>query len=153
MDSQPLLQTRWLAHIERTSPSDRLQPQPEPGELIRLLRTYFRMTQTELARKAKMTQSHLAAIEASRVDPQWGTLRRIFEAMHIDLALQPFPTEPLQALLRARARHVALKHLKQTMGTMALEQQAPGAEEFRELLEKRTDELLQGRKRFGSSDD
>ena len=55
----------------------------------------------------------------------------------------------LPILLRGRARAIALKRLKQTMGTMALEDQAPDKETFRRLLEKRTDDILRsGRKRI-----
>ena len=41
---------------------------------------------------------------------------------------------------------MALKRLKQSMGTMALEKQAPDPDLFRQLLEKRTDEVLQDKR-------
>ncbi|MGH7796277.1 MAG: hypothetical protein ACREQ2_15505 [Candidatus Binatia bacterium] len=49
-------------------------------------------------------------------------------------------------MLRGRARSVALKRLKQSRGTMALEHQAPEADVFKQLLEKRTDEILTDRR-------
>ncbi|OYT18013.1 MAG: hypothetical protein CCU26_18965 [Nitrospira sp. UW-LDO-01] len=119
------------------------------GDWIRLLRSRLRMTQAELARRAHITQPNLAAIESGKVDPQVGTLRRIYEGLGCELNLEPLLHKPLEELVRDRARAVALTRLKQTMGTMALEDQAPDKDTFRQLLEKRTDDLLRSpRKRL-----
>ena len=119
------------------------------GDWIRLLRNQLRMTQAELARRAHITQPNLAAIESGKVDPQVGTLRRIYEGLGCELNLEPLLKKPLEELVRDRARAVALKRLKQTMGTMALEDQALDQNTFRQLLEKRTDDLLRSpRKRL-----
>lgn len=119
------------------------------GDWIRLLRSRLRMTQAELARRAHITQPNLAAIESGKVDPQVGTLRRIYEGLGCELNLEPLLHKSLEELTRDRARAVALKRLKQTMGTMALEDQAPDKDTFRQLLEKRTDDLLRSpRKRL-----
>lgn len=56
--------------------------------------------------------------------------------------VKPQPKTSPEEKLRGRARAVALKRLKKTMGTMALEEQAPEKEIFRKLLEKRTNEIL-----------
>ena len=119
------------------------------GDWIRLLRSRLRMTQAELAHRAHITQPNLAAIESGKVDPQVGTLRRIYEGLGCELNLEPLLHKPLEELVRDRARAVALTRLKQTMGTMALEDQAPDKDTFRQLLEKRTDDLLRSpRKRL-----
>ncbi len=120
-----------------------------PGDWIRILRNYLRMTQGELAQRAHITQPNLAAIESGKVDPQLGTLRRIYEGLSCTLSIEPRPKKPHEEILRGRARMVALKRLKQTMGTMALESQAPEKETFRQLLEKSTDNILRStRKRI-----
>ena len=113
-----------------------------PGDWIRILRNRLRMTQAELAKRAHITQPNLAAIESGKVDPQVGTLRRIYQGMWCDLNIEPQLQKSLEEMLRGRARAVALKRLKHTMGTMALEDQAPNKEMFRRLLEKRTDDIL-----------
>ena len=100
------------------------------------------MTQAELAKYAGLAQSQIAAIEGGKVNPQVRTLQKIFEALSGDLVIAPKPTKPLDEILRGRARAMALKRLKQSMGTMALEGQAPGREVFLKLLEKRTNEIL-----------
>lgn len=120
--------------------------EPSHADWIRILRESLRMTQAELASRAKITQPHLAGIESGKTDPQISTLKRIFEAMSCDLVLEPRPRKPLKEVLRGRARSVALQRLKQSMGTMALEHQAPEVEVFRQLLEKHTDEILTDRR-------
>jgi len=121
------------------SPED---PSLKPSDWIRLLRNYLRMTQAELAKRAKITQANLVAIESGKVDPRVSTLQRIFQGLSCHLNVEPRPQKPLENILRDRARAVALKRLKKTMGTMALEEQAPDNEIFKKLLEKRTDDIL-----------
>jgi len=114
----------------------------QPRDWVRLLRTYLRMTQAELAKRAKITQANLVAIETGKVDPRVGTLQRIYQGLYCHLSVEPRPQQPLEDILRGRARAVALKRLKKTMGTMALEEHALEEEVFNKLLKKRTDEIL-----------
>ena len=100
------------------------------------------MTQQELAQRSHIPQSHLAQIESGTIDPQVGTLKKIFDGLSCDLVIEPLPRRPLSEILRDRARSIALKKLKHAMGTMALEQQAPDKAMFTRLLGKRTDEIL-----------
>jgi len=133
--------------LSRLTPTDsQSMYEPSPADWIRILRNSLRMTQAELARRAKISQPHLAGIESGKTDPQISTVKRIFEAMSCDLVLEPRPRKPIKELLRGRARSIALKRLKQSMGTMALEQQAPEADVFKQLLEKRTDDILTDRR-------
>ena len=126
----------------------------QPGDWIRLLRNYLRMTQAELAQRAKITQANLVAIESGKVDPRVSTLQRIYKGLYCNLTGEPRPRKPLEEILRGRARAVALQRLKKTMGTMALEGQAPEKEMFKKLLEKRTDEILRDpRERLWRKDD
>jgi hypothetical protein len=82
------------------------------------------------------------AIESGKVDPRVGTLQRIYQGLSCHLSVEPWPQKPLEDILRGRAQAIALTRLKKTMGTMALEGQAPEKEVFRKLLEKRTNEIL-----------
>ena len=132
--------------LSRLEPLNTRTHEPSPGDWIRILRDSLRMTQAELASRAKITQPHLASIESGKTDPQISTLKRIFDAMSCDLVLEPRPRKAIKEVLRGRARGVALKRLKQSMGTMALEHQAPEADVFKQLLEKRTDEILTDRR-------
>lgn len=131
-----------FAKLEAMPPSTTITYDLSHTDWIKNLRSYLRMTQTELAKRAKISQPHLAAIESGKIDPQLSTLRRIYQGLSCDLIVEPCPKKPLEELLRGRARAVALKRLKQATGTMALEGQAPDREVFLKLLEKRTDEIL-----------
>jgi predicted DNA-binding mobile mystery protein A len=135
-----------MAISRLTQREDRPIYEPSHADWIRILRNTLRMTQDDLARRAHISQPHLAGIESGKVDPQISTLKRIFQALSCDLLIQPRPTRPIQDLLRGRARSIALKRLKQSMGTMALEEQAPESEVFKQLLEKRTDQILSDRR-------
>lgn len=114
----------------------------KPRDWIRLLRAYLRMTQAELAKRANITIANLIAIESGKADPRVSTLQRIYKGLSSNLSVEPLPQKPLEEIRRGRARAIALKRLKKTMGTMALEEQAPEKEIFKKLLEKRTDEIL-----------
>jgi transcriptional regulator with XRE-family HTH domain len=103
------------------------------------------MSQADLASRAGIAQPHLALIERGKISPKIQTLRKIFDATSCDLKIAPRPRKPLREILRGQARSIALKRLKQSMGTMALENQAPGSEVFHALLEKRTDEILESK--------
>jgi len=100
------------------------------------------MTQAELAQRAKITQANLAAIESGKVDPRVSTLQRIYRGLSCHLSVEPRPQQPLEDILRGRARAIALQCLKKTMGTMALEDQRVDKEIFEKLLEKQTDQIL-----------
>lgn len=126
-------------------PAARPISEPSYQDWIRIIRHALRMTQVELARRARVSQPHLAGIERGKIDLQIGTLKRIFQALSCDLVIEPRPNKPITDLLRGRARSLALKRLKRSMGTMALEEQAPDPDVFRQLLEKRTDEILSDR--------
>jgi|GEM_PF-807155 len=119
------------------------------GDWIRILRTYLRMSQMELAQRSGVPQPHLVRIESGKTDPRVSTLKKIYEALSCHLSLEPVAMKPLEGLLRGRARSVVLERLKQSAGTMALEGQAPEPDLFRYVLETKTDELLNsGRKRL-----
>ena len=75
------------------------------------------MTQAELAKRAKITQANLVAIESGKVDPRVSTLQRIYNGLYCNLSVKPRPRKPLEEILRGRARAVALKRLKDRKST------------------------------------
>ncbi len=129
-----------LSKLQVDSPSDGADFTHK--DWIRLVRTYLRMSQMELAKRAHITQANLTAIESGKADPRVSTLQRIYKGLSCNLGVAPHPDQPLKEILRSRARAVALNRLKKTMGTMALEEQAPDREVVEKLLEKKTDDIL-----------
>lgn len=60
-----------------------------PAVYVRALRAALRMSQENLARRAGVAKSHVAAIEQGRISPGVETLRRLFDAMFCDLLVVP----------------------------------------------------------------
>jgi transcriptional regulator with XRE-family HTH domain len=58
------------------------------GELVRTARTEARLTQRELARKARTAQSVVARIELGETSPSLKTLSRILRAAGYDLSAE-----------------------------------------------------------------
>lgn len=119
------------------------EPIRSAGSWVRFLRTNLRMNQKDLARRARMDQGHLAKIEAGKWEPTLETIKKIFGAMGCRLAIEPRLEKPFEGLLREQARRVAVDQLNQSMGSMALEKQAPADETYNAMVEKKTDEILE----------
>lgn len=62
-----------------------------PAVLVRALRSRLKMSQADLARRARMTQAQVARVESGKVDVQVSTLKRLFDAMFCDLLILPKP--------------------------------------------------------------
>ena len=61
----------------------RFEPQPALGRAIRHLRLARDLTQRQLARQADVHPTWLSHLEAGRVNPSWGTVRRIAVALNL----------------------------------------------------------------------
>src|SRR5690348_12589299 len=93
----------------------------QPGELIRLLRERFQMTQRQLARRCHLPQPHLALIEQGKKDFQYSTLTKILGAFSCQPVLNLRAENELGATILARVHQVARHRVERTLGTMALE--------------------------------
>ncbi len=114
-----------------------------PGEWITLLRKHYRMSQTDLAKRANITRANLLAIELGKADPRISTLQRIYQALSCQLRPEPHPQKPLEKIIRGRAREIAKFRLDRVVGAMAREGQAPDKKQYKKILKKRTEEILQ----------
>ena len=115
---------------------------PTYADWIKSVRLALRMTQAELAKRAQVTQPHLAGIERGRIDPQIKTLRRIFDALSCDLTITPQPKTDIQQILLDQARRIARERLQRVAGTMAMEGEGAAPEIFEQVLERRAAEIL-----------
>jgi transcriptional regulator with XRE-family HTH domain len=66
------------------------------GRAIHRLRSEAKLTQQQLADRAKVPLEELRLIEAGRVEATWGTLRRLSSGLHLDLAAIFKLTEELE---------------------------------------------------------
>jgi transcriptional regulator with XRE-family HTH domain len=71
--------------------SKRSVPRLKHGDWLKTLRAALRMTQGQLARRAGLSQQHVALIEAGKIDPKVETLRALFDALFCDLVVLPVP--------------------------------------------------------------
>jgi transcriptional regulator with XRE-family HTH domain len=61
------------------------EPQAALGAVLREIREPTKMTQREVARRAKLSTAHYCAVENGRTNPLWGTMRRIAKALDVSL--------------------------------------------------------------------
>lgn len=115
------------------------------GGLLRTMRVRLGMTQAQLAKRCGLTQSHVANVEAGKVDAQWGTLAKMFAALRCRLVPAPMPEGGIEEMLRAQARKAARRKIARVSGTMTMEQQRPDEGMLDELVRAETDRLLQKR--------
>ncbi len=77
------------------------------AEVIRMVRNKLLMTQSQLAKRAGLPQSHIAKIESGKMNPRLDTLEKILKAMHCDMLLIPKPIHNLDKIIDERVRHIA----------------------------------------------
>lgn len=64
----------------------RIEPQPELGAALRSIREIKGISQEEAAHGADLHPTWLSHIESGRVNPAWGTVRRIARALGTTMA-------------------------------------------------------------------
>lgn len=114
---------------------------------IRDLRKRLHMSQKQLAKRAKITQSHLSLIESGKSKISVWLLEKIFEALFCDVMIIPL-SQDLDAIMKKQAKLAAKKHLSSLMGSMALENQLP----TKEYLDKKIEEVAYDLLRSGSTE-
>lgn len=105
-----------------------------PHAVIRALRSALHMTQTQLAKRAGLPQSHLARIESGKVDLQISTLRKVLAALFCEMLVVPQMKRRLEDVLEDRIKEKARKNISRVSGTMALEKQLPDDETIQALI-------------------
>lgn len=60
-----------------------------PAVYVRALRCALQMSQAQLAERAGLPQSHVAAVESGKTAPRIDTLQKLFEAMFCNMLIVP----------------------------------------------------------------
>jgi transcriptional regulator with XRE-family HTH domain len=115
---------------------------PSPAVLIRELRKRLRMTQSQLAKRAGLPQSHIAKIESNKVDLRLSTIQKIFHALRGQPVLLLKPEEEVNHLLAAQAKVAARRRIDRLVGSMSLEKQRPDPGTLEQLLKEEEAHLL-----------
>ena len=103
----------------------------------RAIRDALGMTADQLAKRLKMRQPSVVAIEQSEVKGtvQLATLRKVAAAMNCTLVYALVPDRPLQAIVEERARTLARRRLAAVEHTMLLEKQQLPADDVEARVE------------------
>ncbi len=112
------------------------------GEILRLLRKRFFMTQTQLAEKSGLPQSFISKLERGMQQPSLETLKKLFSIFSCHLVVIPIASESFDVILERQAKKYATMHLDYVKGTMSLEKQLPDDDFSEALLEEETKKLL-----------
>ena len=110
------------------------EAQLPPHALIRALRTALHMTQSQLAGRAGLPQSHVARIESGRVDPRLSTLRKVLGALFCDMLTVPRMQRKLADILEDRIKEKARKNVASVWDAAAPEKQPSDGETVRAMI-------------------
>lgn len=144
------MDTKGLArkHLEaRLAP---LRERPElarpPRGWIRALRDAYGMTTRQLARRMGKSQSVIVEMEKgeARDSLTLATLRQAAEALDCTLVYALVPNQPIDNVLRNRARKLASQRLSRASHSMTLENQGLGSEALERERERLIEDWLNG---------
>jgi predicted DNA-binding mobile mystery protein A len=99
---------------------------------IKAIREALGMSSAQLAKRLKIKQPTVAAMEQSELKGtiQLATLRRLAEAMNCTLVYALVPNDSLETIVREQARKVAKRRLQSVEHSMLLEDQSVPATDF-----------------------
>jgi len=81
----------------------RVEPQPELGSALRRLREEKKLSQEEVAHGADLHVTWLSHIENGRVNPAWGTVRRLAASLGVQVSDVALAAEQAPASVPAKA--------------------------------------------------
>ena len=114
------------------------------GSFIKTIRKQLGMSQSALAKRAKIPQATVSRIETGPRDVTMSTLTKILAALSCDLIVAPLLSDSIDTIRRKQARKTAEKHVRYLKGTMSLEEQQPDKRFIEELLKQESEKLLLG---------
>ncbi|CAN5179324.1 mobile mystery protein A [soil metagenome] len=117
---------------------------------IKAIRESLGMTTGQLARRLGVTQPRIAVLEKAEENEvvTLKSLRQAAEALNCTLVYALVPNQPLETLIKERARSVADKQLSLTNHTMRLEDQAMSGSRFLRARDDLAEELARNDRRL-----
>lgn len=114
------------------------------GTWIKMVRMQLGMSQSILAKRARLPQSTISRVEKKRGNINLLTLNRILDALFCDFVVIPILREPIEQIRRKQARKQAERRIRYLKGTMNLEKQHPDEKFLKELMKQEENQFLQG---------
>lgn len=117
---------------------------PPPSGWIKAFRNALGMTSTQLADRLGVSQPRVIKLEQAEADGSLtlASLREAAEALGCQLVYALVPNEPLEKMIRDRAREIAHKQLKRTNHTMTLENQALKRKDLQLQHDRLTEQII-----------
>ena len=141
----------WDKKIIREQLDKRLDPlrtyfstgMPQQG-WIKTIREALGLSARQLGKKAGLDQSRISRLETAEKDGnlKLSSLQKIARGFHMKFVYGFVPEEPLEQLVRAQAKKIALKRLKRLSETMRLEKQELSKEEQEKAMEDMIEKIL-----------
>lgn len=118
-----------------------------PRGWIRAIRDALGMTTAQLARRLRVSQPRIVALEKAEAQgaASLDTLAKAARALDCTLVYALVPNRPLQEMVRTRAEAVAATHLRAARHSMLLEDQSTDEATERAQYEALVEDLLRGR--------
>jgi predicted DNA-binding mobile mystery protein A len=139
-----------IAALERRISPLRPWPSTRPARgWLRAIRDALGMTTAQYAARLGVSQPRIIALEKGEAQETvtLATLRRAAEALDCKLVYAIVPNQPMEKMLRERARPIAEKQLARTSHTMRLENQGLSNHELALEKDRLIEELLLGNPR------
>jgi predicted DNA-binding mobile mystery protein A len=142
-----------LQALARQNLDHRLSPLRKTGDLtrpprgwIKAIREALGMTTAQLAERLGVSQPRVAQLEKSEAEDSitLRTLRGAAESLGCTLVYALVPKDPLNEMVRDRAREVADRRVARTHHTMRLENQALEPRALKAERERLVEELVRG---------
>jgi predicted DNA-binding mobile mystery protein A len=144
---------RDAAALARKHLDRRLSPLRKTNELtrpprgwVKAIREALGMTTAQLAKRIGVSQPRVAQLERAEIEDSitLRTLRETAEGLGCTFVYALVPKEPLEEMVRERARKLAEQQLARTNHTMRLENQALEPRELKTERERLVEELIRG---------
>jgi predicted DNA-binding mobile mystery protein A len=140
--NRSLLRRHLDQRFAQLRPVAQLAAKPQTG-WIRSIRQSLGMTAAQLAERMGVSQPRIIALEHAEATGSVNlkSLQRAAEALNCRLVYAFLPDEPLEQVVRKRARVVAAERLAGVEHTMRLENQATSSEAQDERLREASEHL------------
>ena len=111
---------------------------------VRAIRDALEMTTRQMARRLGISQPQITALEQDELSGRitLSRLQAAAEALGCRFVYAFVPNEPLEEMIKRRAREIAEKQVRRTQHTMRLEDQAIGEKQLKAEILRATEDIL-----------
>lgn len=135
------LQSLKRRQLAKSIASGQTIPAEKIGQRLRDIRESLGMTQKQLAKKLKISQSAVSQIEENILSCTIVTISKMANALNCDFLGALASRQPMEDIIKFQAEKTARKILNRTFANMAIEKQSPTKAAYNYQLKKLSSEL------------